>query len=245
MEKKPHTFSVGAASFVGIVISPWLVTGMARVAGQWSAVRIDAMAVVAALMVGYALGEGIGRLACISFGCCYGRPMAAMPPFLQRYFAWASFTYTGSTKKIAYAHQLEGQKIFAVQAVTAVLYTASALVGSLLFLDGRYAWAYFLCLLATQGWRFLSEFLRADFRGNRRISAYQIMSLLTIPYGLTIPWLFPSGGNLPDLLGGLEGIYSPSMLLFLQGLGIFMFFRTGRSEVTGAGLRFHVNRQRI
>jgi hypothetical protein len=29
----------------------------------------------------------------------------------------------------------------------------------------------------TQVWRFLSEFLRADYRGSGRISAYQVMAL--------------------------------------------------------------------
>ncbi|BBO93114.1 prolipoprotein diacylglyceryl transferase family protein [Desulfosarcina ovata] len=246
VEKKPHTLSVGAASFVGIVAAPWLVLLMEAIAGRWMAIRFESMAVVAALMVGYALGEGIGRLACISYGCCYGRPIAATPPLVKRYLSWATFTYSGGTKKIAYAHQLEGQPIFAVQALTAVLYTTSALAGSLLFLHGRYAWAFFLCLLVTQGWRFVSEFLRADYRGDRKISVYQIMSLITIPYGLMIPLLFPFvGGRQPDLLAGLRQLWNPAMILFLQVLWIIMFVKTGLSEVTGSGLTFHVNRDRI
>ena len=31
--------------------------------------------VLAALAIGYILGEGLGRLACLSFGCCYGKPL--------------------------------------------------------------------------------------------------------------------------------------------------------------------------
>jgi hypothetical protein len=152
------------------------------------------MAVFSALMVGYALGEGIGRLACISFGCCYGRPMDGMPKVMQRYFSWAAFTYTGCTKKIAYAHRLEGKKIFAVQGVTAVLYSISALAGTLLYLQGAYAWAYFVCLLVTQAWRFFSEFFRSDYRDDRKITVYQIMSLSTLPYGLLMPFVFPAAG---------------------------------------------------
>lgn len=245
VEKKPHTFSVGAASFVGIVAAPWLVAIMEMAAGRVLGVDFDSMAVVSALMVGYSMGEGVGRLACISFGCCYGRPMAKMPWVVRRYFSWASFTYTGCTKKIAYAHDLDNQAIFAVQAVTAVLYSASALGGIILFLHGRFAWAYFICLAVTQGWRFASEFYRADFRGDRRISAYQIMSLATIPYGMTLPFYFPTTGNGPDLLAGLNRLWSPGAILLLQVLWMVMFLRTGRSDVTGAGLRFFVNHDRV
>ena len=245
VEKKPHTFSVGAASFVGIVGAPWLVMIMAVMAERFWSIRFDSMAIVAALMVGYAMGEGVGRLACISFGCCYGRPMDQMPSWVRRYFPWATFTYIGGTKKITYAHHLDGQKVFAIQAVTAVLYSAGALVGSLLFLYGQFAWAFAICLAITQAWRFISEFYRSDFRGDRKISAYQIMSLVTIPYGLLLPFFFKASDRAPDLMAGLRLVWSPGSILLLQVLWIIMFLRTGRSDVTGAGLRFFVHHDRV
>lgn len=245
VEKKPYTFSVGAASFLGIVLGPWLVLLIEAVAKQLLAISFETMAVVSALMVGYTLGEGIGRLACISFGCCYGRPMDQMPPMLQRYFSWIAFTYTGDTKKIAYAHQLGGRRVFAVQAVTAVLYSLGALAGTLLYLQGHYSWAYFSCLLVTQGWRFFSEFLRSDYRGDRRISVYQIMSLLTIPYAVLVLLVFPSSVHGADLLAGLRVLWNPAAILFLQVLGVTMFLRTGRSQVTGSALSFHVHADRV
>lgn len=245
VEKKPHTFSVGAASFLGIVVGPWLVFLVASVARRWFGINIETMAVVSALMVGYTLGEGVGRLACVSFGCCYGRTIDQMHPLVKRYLSWATFTFIGHTKKIAYAHQLDGQKIFAVQAVTVVLYTVCALIAALLYLYGVYAWAFFVCLLVTQGWRFISEFMRADYRGRRKISVYQIMSLLTIPYGLMMPILFPSTGQVGDVLAGLQSLWDPTVILFLQVMGLGMFYRTGRSETTGAGIMFHVNKDRI
>ncbi len=245
VEKKPCTFSVGAASFIGIVLGPWLVLPMEIISRRMISIDFDAMAIMASLMVGYSLGEGIGRLACISYGCCYGRPMAQMPTFIKRHFAWASFSYTGCTKKISYAHHLEGERIFAVQAVTAVLYTTTALIATLLYLNGSFAWAFFLCLLVTQGWRFGSEFFRSDYRGDRRISAYQIMSLLTIPYGLLIPFLFSTSGQPVDVLAGLRILWSPGVVLFLQLIWVIMFLRTGKSQVTGSGIHFHVNQDRI
>jgi hypothetical protein len=245
VEKKPNTFSIGAASFLGIVLGPWLVLSMEKAAKRWMAIDFDTMAVMSALMVGYALGEGIGRLACISFGCCYGKPIDQMPQWVQRYLAWVTFRFSGCTKKIVYAHHLEGKRIFAVQAVTAVLYSATALVGTVLFLNGYFAWSFFLCLLVTQGWRFLSEFLRSDYRGDRKISIYQIMSLLTIPYGLLIPFLFPTSGQIVDLVSGLRAIWNPAVFLFLQIACVIMFLRTGRSQVTGSGISFHVNHEQV
>ena len=245
VEKTPYTFSVGGASFLGIVLGPWIVLLVNTASTRLLSISFETMAVVSALMVGYALGEGIGRLACISFGCCYGKPIDRMPQVVQRYFSWITFIYTGNTKKISYAHQLDGRKVFAVQAVTAVLYSTAALIGTLLYLHGHYSWAYFLCLMVTQGWRFLSEFLRSDYRGNRKISVYQIMSLLTIPYAVLILLLFPSTGIDPDVAAGLRILWNPAVILFLQTLWVIMFLRTGRSDVTGSALSFHVHQHRI
>ncbi len=245
VEKKPATFSIGAASFLGIVAGPWIVMAVSVFSNNWLSVSFQPMAVLSALMIGYTLGEGVGRLACISFGCCYGKPMGDMPAFVRRHFSWVSFTYTGQTKKIAYAHKLLGEKIFAVQAVTVVLYTFSALTATLLYLNGAYAWAFFTCLLISQGWRFFSEFLRADYRGDRKISVYQIMSLATIVYGFFLPFVFPSSGQAADVLAGLRSLWNPGILFFLQAIGVIMFLRTGRSDVTGAGIRFHVKKNRI
>ena len=171
--------------------------------------------------------------------------MNQMPVWVQRYFPWAAFSYTGCTKKIAYAHHLEGERVFAAPAVTALLYSACALAGTLLYLYGMYAWAFFLCLFVTQLWRFLSEFLRSDYRGDRKISVYQIMCLTTVPYGLLIPLLFPVAGQPADVMAGLRLLWNPAAILFLQILGIVMFLRTGRSQVTGSGVSFFVNEDQI
>lgn len=245
VEKKRYSFSVGAASFVGIIAGPWLVYGMQKISAALPTGAFDPMAVVAAAMIGYAFGEGLGRLACISFGCCYGKPMAQMPAPIRRYFAWAVFRFSGGTKKIAYIHHLEEKEIFAVQAVTAVFYTGSALAGTLLYLYSRFAWAFLFCLIVTQAWRFCSEFLRSDFRGFQKITAYQIMSLLTIPYGVLILWFFPASHSVPDLKAGLALLWNPAAIIFLQLLWLVGFLATGRSHVTGSDLSFHVHQDRI
>ena len=81
--------------------------------------------------------------------------------------------------------------------------------------------------------------------GGSRISAYQIMSLLSIPYGLLVPYLLPSPVHQIDLLAGLRLLWNPALIVFLQLAGVSMFVHTGRSRVTGSGLSFHVRQGRI
>ena len=47
--------------------------------------------------------------------------------------------FFGTTKKIAYAGNLEGERVLPVQAATALLYVASGLIGCALFLAAQYA----------------------------------------------------------------------------------------------------------
>jgi len=56
---------------------------------------------LSAISISYAFGEGMGRLACISFGCCYGKPLSQSHPILRRVIENLSFTFHGKTKKIA------------------------------------------------------------------------------------------------------------------------------------------------
>ena len=245
VEKKRYTFSVGGAAFLGILIAPPAILLMGRI-GAGGPFDLPVMPVMAALAAAYALGEGIGRLACISFGCCYGKPMEEVHPILRRLFAGHAFVFTGATKKIAYAGGLQGREIFPVQAVTATIYCTAALIGAYLFLKGYFRTAFLIPLLATQLWRFVSEFARADYRGRGRISAYQKMALLAAAYGLVIGAApLSSGLPVPDLTAGLLSLWHPAILLLLQALWIASFLYTGRSKVTGATLRFHVLKENV
>jgi len=107
-------------------------------------------------------------------------------------------------------------------------------------------WLFQRLLVVTQAWRILSEFLRADFRGEGRISVYQIMSLLSIGYAFLILAVFPSGeAATPDLAAGMLTLWDPAVLLFFELLWIAAFIYTGRSRVTGATIRLHVVREKI
>lgn len=246
VEKKKHTFTIGGAAFVGILIGPWMIGLTDALLGPRLRFEMPVLPVMAAFCVAYAFGEGIGRLACISFGCCYGKPLSKCPPLFQRWFEKHSFVFSGATKKISYADHLDGEKIIPVQGMTAVLYCFTGLLGVYLFLKGFYFTAFFQSLAVTQLWRALSEFFRADYRGEGRISAYQIMAILAIGYGLILAFIFPVA-QLPQarLLAGLKSLWHPGMILFLQALWVASFLYTGRSKVTGSSISLHVMKNRI
>ena len=246
VEKKRFTFTVGGASFVGIVVSPWLIRLVNGTVGEAAGFSVGIPAFLAALSAGYALGEGVGRLACISFGCCYGKPLSRCHPTLRRLFRKWRFVFLGDTKKIAYADGLAGEAVVPVQGVTAALYCAAGLLGVYLFLKGFFAESFLTTLTTTQLWRVISECFRADYRGGGKLSAYQIMGLIAVPYGILIALLFPVGPRTAADLGrGLAMFWRPETILGLQVLWSLIFLHTGRSKVTGASLAFHVIRDRV
>lgn len=246
VEKKAHTFTVGGAVFVGILIAPPLIVLINRTVGAAFSFHIPIMAAYAAIAIAYAFGEGLGRLACISFGCCYGKPLSATSGILKLMFAGRCFVFFGTTKKVAYAGGMEGAEVVPIQAVTAVFYTSLGFIATWLFLTAHHAAAFLTATIATQGWRAVSETLRADYRGGGNVSAYQIMGMIGVVYSIAVAWLL-SGETfaLPNLLSGLSNLWNPTLILFLQGIWVVIFLYTGRSTVTGATLEFHVYTDRI
>jgi prolipoprotein diacylglyceryltransferase len=194
---------------------------------------IPVLPVVAALAVSYSIGEGLGRLACLSFGCCYGRPLSKIHPFLARCLKNVSISFDGMTKKVSYEAGLEGVPVVPVQAMTAILYVFIGLLGVYLFLNEKYGGAFILSIIVTQGWRFFSELLRADYRGQGKITAYQWMSIIAMLFAIVLPAYIPQAlQNKPDLLKGLMQLWDPAWLIFIQVLWLTVFFYLGRSRVT-------------
>jgi hypothetical protein len=243
VEKKPHTFSIGGAFFIGVLLTPPLLMLAQPLAARYFHITIDPLVFLSAVAIAYCWGEGIGRLACISFGCCYGKPVHAVHPFWRVLFRHWHFIFLGRTRKIAYAHHLDGTQVVPVQAITAVLYSLSALVSMYAFLNGYFLAALLLSIIVSQLWRFVSEFLRADYRGNRRISTYQYMSLIAVVYTLVLAYLTPVPSQLQTvpILQGMAVLWHPAMLIFLQVLWIAVFLYTGKSVVTGSTIEFHVH----
>ena len=246
VEKKSHTFTVGGAVFVGILITPIVITLINRTAGEKLAFHIPIVSAYAAVAIAYAFGEGLGRLACISFGCCYGKQLSASSALLKRLFEGRAFVFYGKTKKIAYAGGLEATEVVPIQAITAVFYTSSGLIAAAMFFSSHPTAAFLLATITTQGWRTFSETLRADYRGEGTVSSYQIMGVVGVVYAISAALFFgyESTGR-PDLSAGLKSLWSPALILFLQGVWLTIFLYTGRSSVTGARLSFHVHQDRI
>jgi len=241
VEGKSHTFTVGGAVFVGFVLAPCIIAILNALKGR----PLPMLPTLTALAIGYAFGEGIGRLACISYGCCYGKPLGECGPLLRKLFGRFHFVFRGETKKIAYASGLDGQAVVPIQALTALLFCLTGLAGTALFLAGHYGFAFLLVCLVTQGWRVFSEMLRADYRGRGKLSAYQIMGLLLLPYAVGLVLYYAAFPALPDLSMGLAALWHPAVLLALQAGWLIMFLFFGRSEVTGANLSFFVRQDRI
>lgn len=243
VDGKAHTFSVGAAAFVGIVAAPWILLLFKHLLGpEWGA--IEPIPFLAGFSVVYAFGEGIGRLACISFGCCYGKPIAQVP-FGQALFRRWPLVLPGATRKTAYAGGLENVPLVPVQAMSALVCTLAGLVSVALFLRGRYAGALLVAVLVTQGWRWVAEFLRADPRGVTTVSRYQAMSAMAILYTCVMVLRFQAPVVPPDWRVGLRSLAQPGVPLFLAALWLVVFLRMGISAVTVARTYFEIRPDRV
>lgn len=246
VEKKPHTFSMAGAFFVGVVVFPPFVWLINATLGQHLGFTVDYLPAMAAIVVAYAFGEALGRLACISFGCCFGKALDQTHPLVQKLFARWHFIFHGETKKIAYAAGLDGTKVIPVQGLTAVLYVLTGLLGMALFLAGHYAASFVTTMLITQLWRVFSETLRADHRGGGVLSTYQIMALVVSAYAVFLSVLFVDAASpTTNLSLGLSALWHPAVLLLLQMLWLVIFIYTGRSAVTEAHMSFRVCREKI
>ena len=133
-----------------------------------------------------------------------------------------------------------------MQGVTALFYTGCGLCGIYLYLNSMFTAAFLTSMLTTQGWRVLSETLRADYRGAGKISAYQFMGLIGTVYGCGVIAMVPAlTSTAPDVMKGISVVWHPAALLFIQIIWLAIFLYTGRSTVTGSTLSFHVFQDKI
>jgi len=246
VEGKQHTLTVGGAIFTGLLCAPLMILLYNQVAPRLGMTLLPPLQTLAALACGVALGEGIGRLGCISFGCCYGKPLSHYPDTLARLLTPFAYVCRGATRKASYAGNCEGVPLFPIQACSCLVLTMMAMGGSLLLLAGYPGLALLLALGGSLAWRIFSEFFRADFRGNLSFSAYQRMALAGLVLCQMLAWLLPAP-PLPTaaLLHGLTMLWDPLVLITLQLIWLGLFLRTGRSTVTTAEISLHVVRENI
>ncbi|MGC8602282.1 MAG: prolipoprotein diacylglyceryl transferase family protein [Desulfomonilaceae bacterium] len=245
VEKKPHTFTIAGAFFAGFFTLPPIVLVFDRFVLAESN-RLPMIPILASFGIAYAIGEGLGRLACISFGCCYGKLFSDCHPIFRRFLGKYCFVFNGKLKKIAYESGLDGKRVVPVQAITALLYVTVGLITTFVFLKGHYSTALIVTIFFTQSWRVLSETLRADYRGDGNLTAYQIMALVSIPYVLFINFLFVDACSpAANVKNGLITLWDPMVFLFIQIVGLTTFVFTGRSMVTSSTISFHIVTERI
>lgn len=247
VEKKRHTFTVGGASFVGIILAPWSILLVEKILNtSFFPCFLPMLPVLAAMAVAYTLGEGLGRLGCISFGCCYGKKISDCGPLTGQLFSKAAFIFNGPTKKAIYEGRLGGEPLVPIQAVTCILYCFTAILGSFLFLRGHATATLVLSICVSQIWRIASETLRADFRGFAKISAYQKMGAMAVLYIGLVAGLSPVQ-HIPasDIGLGLRVLWQPGLILGLQVLWLVFFVFFGRSTVTTSTLSFQLVRENL
>ena len=246
VERRRNTLTVAGAAVTGLMGMPFALLCYNGLAARLGMAPVALMPVMAALAVGYLLGEGIGRLACISFGCCYGRPVSELGPWGRRFFAPIATTFEGRTKKISYASGLDNVKVVPIQAITSSCSVSVGLAAMYLYLEGYFAAAFLLASLFAFGWRILSERLRADFRGSATFTLYQRLAAAAMAFSLLLAILARSPFGMKANLGaGLAALWQPLPILFLQGVWLTLFLYTGLSKVTGATLAFHVRQERL
>ena len=246
VEGKRHTFTVGGASFLGIVLAPWAILFINQMPIIEGYFRLPVVPVLAAMSISYCLGEGLGRLACISFGCCYGKALKDCHPITRGIFNKISFIFDGPTKKTVYAGKLAEEPLLPVQAITSVILMATSVLGCTFFLEGEYRMALLISSSASQIWRIYSETLRADFRGPGQFTTYQRLTLPAIFYIFCASYFFDSGFILiPDLARGLEVVWHPGIILTIQLVWLVSFLYFGCSTVTCATISFLLKNEHV
>jgi hypothetical protein len=246
VERKRNTFTIAGAAFVATILLPVLVLAMRPLASRVLYCEIPLLPTFAAAAIAYVLAESIGRLACLSFGCCYGLPLRDANPAIARLFQNHNLVIHGATKKAAYASGLDGEPLIPVQAVTSAVLALSGLAGVALFLAGQFRLAALIPLIASWGWRACSEGLRADHRGASRISAYQVMAIVSVVYFSVIFLIMSSPSPVaPDIGAAFAQLFSVPVILVLQTLWAALFIYYGRSRVTASTLSFHLIEDQI
>ena len=225
-EGKANTFTVGGASMLGLFLAPMIIDGINLVLNWTGRGALPAAAVLAALSVAYAFGEG-RELACLSFGVLFSSAGK-----------WS--TAVGMVPAVSHRIRRQNEEklpmrvicavpLIPIQALTAVMSVGAGITGVWLFLQGTWPLAS-RAPRSTQLWRVASEYLRADFRGVG--DALVVSNPLAIRRALCFrPHIL--AGYLPpafrNMRLGLRDIWSPGSFSPLEALWLGIFFFTGRS----------------
>jgi prolipoprotein diacylglyceryltransferase len=198
-------------------------------------------------VVSFLFGEGMGRLACLSYGCCYGKPVDEYRGILKKNFTWSAVVFEGKNKKIVYSAGLNGRIIVPIQLITMLASSFAGVVTLMLYAEGKTLLAYLAATVFAGFWRIFSEFFRNDYRGRGKISAYQVMSVISVIFALGVSLFLRGGTTLlsVDLLHGVLSLWSPGILVVLSLTWLGLVWFTGISTTTYSRVSFHLHRDRI
>jgi len=247
VERKQATLTIGGAAFVGGIAAPFLIMLLNLFAVHLFGTKIPMGQALAACAVSFLFGEGMGRLACLSYGCCYGKPVDEYLGILKKIFSWSAVVFEGENKKIAYAAGLSGRKIVPIQLITMLALSFAGVVTLVLYAEGKPLLAYLAATAFAGFWRIFSEFFRNDYRGGGKVSAYQLMSVFSIAFALGVSLFLRGEKPLPsvELLSGAFSLWSPGIMVVLLVIWIALVCFTGISTTTYSRVSFHLHRDRI
>jgi hypothetical protein len=224
-------FAVLVSAIPALSITKWLTEALALPA-------FDAGVVIAAACIAYVLGEAIGRLACLSFGCCYGRPLSQCTSLQKALYSRFTDTYRGRFKKIAYAGGLNDQPVIAVQSIACAVLFVLFLLALWMFWKGHIAASIVTALGGSQLWRVYSEQLRADFRGRDGFTHYQAMAIVGALLSTAFAWFYGQAAPsaLASAFAGWRAVTQSEVIVASQLLAVLIVLFMGRSSVTSSRL---------
>lgn len=232
-----HT--IGGAVFAVIISALPAMTATRWLAAAFELPSFNAGIVMAAACISYVLGEAIGRLACLSFGCCYGKPIDDCTSLQKALYSRFTETYRGRFKKISYASGLNDKPVVAVQAIASALLFSIFLLSLWLFWKGQIAASIVASLGLSQLWRTYSEQLRADFRGREGFTLYQAMALAGACLSVVFAWLYGGSNTALSTASAYRGWLAATqaeVIVASQLLAFSIVFYMGRSSVTSSRL---------
>lgn len=248
VEKKDNTFTVSGGSFVGGLLSPIIFYIFLYLDCKDSSMALSkTLVLLGAVSTAYLFGEGLGRLGCLSFGCCYGSRVDTLKRGFKIFFSNFYTKFQGDTKKVAYEGGLEGEKTVPVQTMAIILFNLTALFSTFLFLNKSFLSSFLISVVSAQFFRFFSEFLRSDFRGNKKITVYQIFSIIMTLYSFIVAYLLKDNRATPqvNIEYGLSVFFTAKILILLQIIFLGAFIYTGTSKVTYSKINFYVDKGKI
>lgn len=241
VEKRKGTITIGGAAFAALLFAPPAAYAINMFNERTGASGI----LLSSMAIAYIAGEGFGRLACLSFGCCYGKKITECGYTAQKIFANLYFTFNGALKKSSYDGKSNGKKLIPIQGITAIFLSSAAVTSSILFFSNHMKASFLTAICCGFGWRFLSEFLRSDHRGSSQITHYQWMSILAVIYCIAVSFLIGfDSSNYPDLSKSLPVLSDVKFILVMQFLWLFAFLYTGVSTVTKSEIQFYLDKKR-